>query len=69
MKALVLKHKEKKNVTYLLILFNNHGVMNYSIGQRYDYTVESNLEIDYWENAEYYRYDDLDLVLSIFNKL
>lgn len=69
MKALVLKHKEKKNVTYLLILFNNHGVMNYSIGQRYDYNVESNLEIDYWENAEYYRYDDLDLVLSIFNKL
>lgn len=68
-KNIILKHKKIKQTTYLLIVFNNYGMLNYSIGERHNYKVPNNREIDYWENAEYYNIDSLDNVLKIFNSI
>ncbi len=68
-KNIILDYKEKNNTTYLLILFNDHGTLKYSIGQRSNYKVKNNRIIDYWLHAEYYNINKLNEVINIFNKL
>lgn len=68
MKAIVLKKKVIDGTTHILVVFDNHGTNELSIGVECHFDpISTNNTVDYWLHAEYYSIKSFDKVLKIFN--
>lgn len=54
--SIILTHKKVNRFKTLLLIFYRYpnNDIQYSVGERYDYEIPKNREIDYWTGAEYY---------------